>query len=218
MSDGVLYFISGLGADHRAYQFIEPNYIAFKHIEWVEHSPNDTLGSYAEKLIAQIDQSKKVYLVGTSLGGMLAIEIAKRIKVEKTILISSLKTSSEQPSYFNFFRWFPMYELIPDAMLGNPNFWLKFLFPIGLKDEWQTMFADMFSKWSPSFIRWAMKAALQWNNKDLIENCSHIHGDQDIVFPSVHLKNFTLIPGGTHVMVLSKAREIRAIMASVLMC
>ncbi len=211
MKEGVLYFISGLGADHRAYQFLEPTDISFKHIQWVAHQPNDTLGTYAEKLIAQIDQNQKVYLVGTSLGGMLAVEIAKRITVEHTFIISSVKNKSEQPGYFNFFRFFPMYELIPDSILSSPNFWLKFLFPIGLKDEWKELFSDMFKSWSPSFIRWAMKAALQWDNEQGISNFTHVHGDHDLVFPSIHIKEAQIIKSGTHVMVLSKAREIKRI-------
>jgi pimeloyl-ACP methyl ester carboxylesterase len=213
MKQGVIYFISGLGADHRAYQFLEPQDITFKHIKWVEHNSNDTLGTYAEKLIEQIDQNQNVYLVGTSLGGMLAVEIAKRIKVEHTFIISSVKSKFEQPGYFNFFRFFPMYELIPESVLSNPNFWLKFLFPIGLSDEWKVLFADMFKQWSPSFIRWAMKAALQWDNTTLIENYTHIHGDNDVVFPIIHIKNVEVIKAGTHVMVLSKAREIKRIIS-----
>lgn len=214
--DPIIYYISGLGADHRAYQFLQLENFETKNIEWVQHSEKDTMGTYAEKLLPQIDTSRPVILIGTSLGGMLSIEIAKRIDVQHTFLISSIKNRSEQPAYFNFFRWFPMYDWMPDNVMGNPEFWLKFLFPAGMKTEWKEMFADMFSKWSPSFLRWAMKASLLWDNDAKIENYTHIHGDRDIVFPHIHLHNFHLIKGGTHIMVLSKAREIKSIITKVL--
>lgn len=207
----IIYYISGLGADQRAYMFLQLEEYETRPIEWVQHDDNDTLSTYASKLIAQIDTSKPVVLIGTSLGGMLAIEIAKQIKVQHTFLISTLKTRAEQPAYFSFFRLFPMYDWMPNNVMGNPDFWLKFLFPAGMKSEWKEMFADMFSKWTPQFLRWAMKASLQWNNDTTLENYTHIHGDQDIVFPHVHIKNFMSISGGTHIMVLSKAREIKKI-------
>lgn len=210
-TEPVLYYISGLGADQRAYMFLQFDNIECKGIEWVEHSAKDTMASYAKKLIKQIDTSRPVYLIGTSFGGMLAIEIAKQIKVEHTFLISTIKNKFEQPSYFTFFRWFPMFEWMPDSVMNNPDFWLHFLFPAGLKTDWKEMFSDMFSKWSPSFIRWAMRICLNWDNEQKIENYTHIHGDKDIVFPHVHLNNIHLIKGGTHIMVLSKAKEIKGI-------
>ena len=74
----------------------------------------------------------------------------------------------------------------------------------------------MFSKWSPAFLRWAMHSALHWDNKTTIENCTHIHGNKDIVFPHTRIKNYTLIDGGTHIMVLSKANQIKGIISRLL--
>ncbi len=213
MDKPILYYISGLGSDHRAYMFLNFDEYECKHIEWVEHNESDTLSDYAKKLLPQFDTSKPIIIIGTSLGGMLATEINKLIDVKHTFIISSVKTKSEQPGYFNFFRIFPMYNFLPDSMLGDPNFWLKLLFPAGMKDEWKDLFADMFSKWSPSFLRWAMRAALWWDNVQKIQNYTHIHGDHDFVFPCIHLKDYIQIKNGTHIMVLTRAREIKNIIA-----
>lgn len=210
----ILYFISGLGADQRAYLFLHFEGYENRSIEWVQHDENDSLSTYAKKLIPQIDTSKKVILIGTSLGGMLATEIAKQIKVEHTFLISSIKNKSEQPFYFKIFRRISIYNLLPNSVLNKPDFFIKILFPAGLKKEWKDLFADMYSKWSPSFLRWAMRSALNWNNTFSIENCTHIHGNRDVVFPHQKIKNFTLIESGTHIMVLSKAKEIKGIILS----
>ncbi len=211
MEKPILYFISGLGADHRAYMFLNFDEYECKYIQWVQHDDKDTLGDYAKKLLDQFDTSKRVVIIATSLGGMIATEINKLIKVEHTFLISSIKSKAEQPSYFKAFRTLPAHHLIPDKVLGNPNFWMKFLFPAGVKPEWKKLFFDMFSNWSPSFIRWAMHAVLHWSNTENIKNFTHIHGDRDIVFPIRFIKDYQLIKNGTHVMVLSRAREIRSI-------
>ena len=83
-----------------------------------------------------------------------------------------------------------------------------------VKPEWKKLFYDMFSKWSPSFLRWAMHAVLHWKNTEPINNYTHIHGDRDIVFPIRFINDYKLIKNGTHVMVLSRAREIRTIIIS----
>jgi pimeloyl-ACP methyl ester carboxylesterase len=210
-SSPIIYYISGLGADHRAYMFLQIDGYETKNINWVQHADKDSMSDYAAKLIEQIDTSRPVVLIGTSLGGMLAVEISKRIKVEHIFLISTIKNKSEQPAYFNFFRWFPLYEWMPNKVIANPDFWLKILFPEGMKSEWKVMFKDMFSKWSPSFLRWALRASLQWKNDTKIDNFTHIHGGCDIVFPHAHLSDFHLIKSGTHIMVLTKARELKAI-------
>lgn len=214
MEKPVLYFISGLGADDRAYMFLNFEEYECKYIQWVQHDDNDTLADYAKKLLDQFDTAKPVVIIATSLGGMIATEINKLIKVEHTFLISSIKTIAEQPTYFKFFRTLPAYKYIPDKVLGNPNFWMKLLFPAGVKPEWKKLFYDMFSKWSPSFLRWAMHAVLHWKNTEPINNYTHIHGDRDIVFPIRFINDYKLIKNGTHVMVLSRAREIRTIIIS----
>lgn len=214
MEKPILYFISGLGADHRAYMFLNFEEYECKYIQWVQHEENDTLAEYAKKLLTQFDTSKPVIIIATSLGGMLAVEINKLIEVKHTFLISTIKTKFEQPTYFKIFRTLPAYKYIPDKVLGNPNFWMKFLFPAGLKLEWKNLFFDMFGKWTPSALRWAMHAVLHWNNTEVIKNYTHIHGDRDIVFPVNQIKNYTLIKNGTHIMVMSRAREIRSMIIS----
>jgi hypothetical protein len=47
---------------------------------------------------------------------MLAMEIANKIKLNKAILISSIKTIDEAPFYFTFFKWVPVYHLIPGGI------------------------------------------------------------------------------------------------------
>ena len=47
-------------------------------------------------------------------------------------------------------------------------------------------------------------------------NIVHIHGNNDGIFPIKHIKNCIVIEGGTHVMILNKAKEISKLLLEVI--
>lgn len=86
-----IYAISGLGADERAFQFLEFPYEVV-HVKWITPEGDESMSSYAKRLCAQVDTSEPFALVGLSFGGMLATEMCKFIKPVHTILLSSAET------------------------------------------------------------------------------------------------------------------------------
>ena len=99
-----IFLISGLGADTRLYNNIDLLDNEVVPVDWIEPNLTDTLITYAQKLIHQYHITSGSIVIGTSLGGMIAIEIAKLVTLNKVILISSIKTINEAPWYFNAFR------------------------------------------------------------------------------------------------------------------
>src|SRR3978361_1183825 len=99
-----IFLIPGLGADCRIYKHIDLQGYDVVHIEWVDSDKDNTLNTYAQKLIDKYDIDTGSIVIGNSLGGMIAMEISKKIELNKTILISSIKTVKEAPLYFKFFR------------------------------------------------------------------------------------------------------------------
>lgn len=92
-----IYFISGLGADRRAFsKLIFSEHFPMIHLDWISPEPNESLRSYASRLALEIDSSNPFYLVGLSFGGMLATEIAKELNPIHTFLISSTPTFKER--------------------------------------------------------------------------------------------------------------------------
>ncbi|MEO6849216.1 MAG: alpha/beta hydrolase, partial [Mucilaginibacter sp.] len=89
---GKIFLIPGLGADYRIYKHIELPEHEIVYVEWITPDENDTLVSYTQKLIGHYDIAAGSIVIGNSLGGMIAVEIAKKIELEKVILISSIKT------------------------------------------------------------------------------------------------------------------------------
>lgn len=211
-----VFLISGLGADARLYNNVDiPEADEVVPVDWIEPHEMDTLSIYAQKIIYQYDIRPNSIVIGTSLGGMLAMEIAKKVDLKKTILISSIKTIREAPGYFSAFRIFPIYKLLPAGILNRLGFLIKPMFGhLKYSDAW--LFNDMLSKSSPKFMKWAMGAVLNWDNVVIPSNVHHIHGDKDRVFPVKNIREATIVKGGSHIMIFDKAKQVNKWLKSIL--
>jgi len=169
-----VYFIAGLGADSRAFSFLDLSFCNPQFIDWVTPGANETLPSYAEKLFSHIN-NEEATIVGLSFGGMLATEIAKRHPQTKVILISSSKTHSEIPNYLRFWRHFPIYKLHSDKLKNSAGgFVLSILGAKGL--EQKKLQLEIMKDSDAAFTRWAMDAIVNWKNTIIPKNMIHIHG------------------------------------------
>lgn len=210
-----VFLIPGLGADKRIYKHIKLNAADITYIDWIEPHRTDTLTSYAQRLINQYDITPGSIVIGNSLGGMLAVEIANQIKLDQVILISSIKTIDEAPFYFKLFKWLPVYHLIPGKLFSKMGALIAPLFGKMYSVD-AYLFNSMLQNTSPVFIKWAMHAALQWQNKTAPTNLYHITGDRDLVFNYKKIKNPMLITGGTHIMIFDRAKELNQILNNIL--
>lgn len=210
-----IYLIAGLGADTRVYNNIDLQDHEVTPVDWIEPHPSDTLNTYAQKLIHQYNILPNSVLIGNSLGGMIAVEMTKQILVKKVILISSIKTNSEAPGYFGFFRTLPVYKIIPGKLFTSMGFMIKPLFGhMSAEDAW--LFSDMLKNSSPTFVKWAMQAVLHWKNDIIPQNLFHITGDKDLVFSFKRILDATIVKGGTHIMIFDKAKEINKLLKNIL--
>jgi len=210
-----IYIIPGLGADTRIYKNIDLHGHEVIHINWIEPSKDDTLATYAQKLIYQYNIEPGSIVIGNSLGGMLAVEIAKILPMEKVILISSIKISDEAPGYFSFFRNVPVQKLISGKLMTSMGSMIRPVFGRMAKGD-ATVFMEMLKGTSPVFIEWAMSAILAWKNDIIPANIYHITGDKDLVFDYKKIKDATIVKGGTHIMIFDKASEINKLLKSIL--
>jgi pimeloyl-ACP methyl ester carboxylesterase len=115
-----VYLISGLGADPRLFNnVVLPAGYEVVLVDWLIPNSTDTLTIYAQTIINQHNIKEKSIVIGVSLGGMISVEIAKQVKLDKVILISSIKTDSEAPWYFKYFRSLPVYKVIPGKLMTH---------------------------------------------------------------------------------------------------
>lgn len=210
-----IYLIPGLGADCRIYKNLDLAGHDVFFVNWIAPDPADTLSTYAQKLIDYYKIQQNSILIGNSMGGMVAIEIAKLQPMAKTILISSIKSSEEASSYFSFFRSVPLYKYIPTSLLVKARLFVKYIFGSMLPED-QHLFEDMYKNTSPAFIKWAMGAILKWKNTIIPDNVYHITGSNDKVFNCRKAIGAQIIKNGTHIMIFDRAAEINTILKRIL--
>ena len=201
-----LYFISGLGADKSAFSRIDLRGVNIHHIEWVEHSKSKNLISYSKKLLPQFDTSSPFVIVGLSFGGIIAQELNKLIKPEKTIIISSVYHHTQFPWFYRLGKW--IVPLVPNAFFMRTNSFINYLF--GAKGKNTTVLDNIMRANNPQFVKWCVNNLLKWKKKGDTPNLISIHGTNDKIIP-FHKCDYK-IENGSHFMVYSKAKEVEKIL------
>ncbi|MGO4293914.1 alpha/beta fold hydrolase [Chitinophaga sp. RAB17] len=211
-----LYLISGLGADERIFNNLRfPGNYQVHHLQWIAPLQDEPISQYAARMAEGITVDGPVSLMGVSFGGIMSLEIARHIPVEKNILLSSIKLSSEKPPYYNWVKRLGLHKLPDQILYQRRNVIVRKFLNIETEAE-RTLVNEYLAKRDYTYMRWAVNAILHWENEQIPEGLVHIHGARDLPFPVKYLKPTHLIPDGGHFMVLNRAREINEILAGVL--
>ncbi|MFK7799014.1 MAG: alpha/beta hydrolase [Aureispira sp.] len=196
-----LYLIGGLGADKRVFKYLNLN-CETQVINWIEPKFKETISSYSQRLIAQINQKEKYGILGVSFGGLIAVELSKLIEPEKVILISSAETKDQLPRKYISLGKTKILNVIPNSLIKPPKPLLKFLF--GAKDK--KLLEQIIKDTNPAFIRWALNTIINWSNIENTLKPIRIHGTNDKLIP---LKGKALkIKNAGHFMIVDNAEEI----------
>jgi pimeloyl-ACP methyl ester carboxylesterase len=144
-----VFFISGLGADKRAFSFLDLSFCQPIFIDWISPLENESLESYALRLRQQIQEEHPV-VVGVSFGGMLATEMAKADPLMKAIIIASNKSSDEFPAYLRLAKYLPIYKWLPEVLIKKaPLHWI-----LGVKEkEQKKLLCDIIADSNPAFLK-----------------------------------------------------------------
>ncbi len=209
-----IYCIPGLGANPKIFEHISLPKESFQlhFIEWkIPLSPDESLEEYAIRMSAEITHKNPV-LMGVSFGGILVQEISKIIPVKKIILISTIKSHHEFPNRLKLIQRTKAYKLFPFKIIENIEYYTKYFLGDFLRQR-AKLYEMYLSVKDARYMKWAIYHVLHWQQETPLENSLHIHGSNDHVFPSKHIKNFILVDKGTHVMVLLKAKKISEIIS-----
>jgi pimeloyl-ACP methyl ester carboxylesterase len=210
-----VYFISGLAADKRVFKYIQlPPHFEIVHLDWIEPLKKESLQSYSSRLAEKIDTNEPFALLGLSMGGMIAAEIASKLAPAKTILISSVPVPGHLPVYFKWAAKINLHRLVPVSLVKSASI-MKRLFTAETPEDKQIL-KQIIRESDPKFIRWAMDAILHWKTDNEPIAHVHIHGSRDEVLPLRFTRPTHAIKNGGHLMVLNHAAEINAILYEVL--
>lgn len=212
----MVYFISGLGADERVFQYLDLSKIEHKFILWSEPHPDETLPNYCKKLIKQIDNQQNIILIGLSFGGIIAQEISKIIACKKVIIISSIKLSKELSWQLKLTRRLQIHKVVPAWFLTLSNkLTADYYFSTESKEE-SYLLHQIIKDTNPKFLVWAINQIMNWKNEEYPENLVHIHGTSDRIFPLKSIQNIIEIPNGGHFMIVNRKHQIQQLIFDLL--
>ncbi len=183
-----------MGADSSMYpheSYKKLSWITFA--EWPSYTGETTIEAVAENVIEQYDINHKTIVGGSSLGGMVSVQIAKTIGIKKVILIGS----AVSPSYVN-----PILQTMSNLSDFTPIKLIQLSAgKVNLKGNNELL--SMFERADGNFIKSMCKAIFKWKGIDNY-NCDvcHIHGAKDLVILPPE-KNAKIIQNGGHLISLT---------------
>ncbi|MGF7027326.1 MULTISPECIES: alpha/beta hydrolase [Sphingobacterium] len=208
-----IYVISGLGVDQRVFSKIDFGSLDITYLDWITPSLNEPLSIYAKRISAKITAAQPI-LIGLSFGGMLAMEIAKIITVQRVILLASAKGRYELPVLYRLAGRLKLNVFVPNALLKTHSFLSDYFFGIGCKED-SLLLKQILKDTDPIFMAWAIHQILQWKNNSVPDNLIHIHGSSDRIIPIKNVKPNFIIKGSGHFMTVTHAQEVEKLLQEI---
>lgn len=214
--DTIVYLFPGQGADARLFKHLKlpPGYDTVNISYPIPHK-RESLHAFALRFVKQIDQSSPYILMGVSLGGMICTELSDTLVPLKTILISSAKGIHELPNRYTFAQNVPINRLIPKRITKGSARLLQGIVEPDRKYDKET-FKDMLKRKDPFYMQRTVDMIIQWERVTYSPSIIHIHGNTDHTIPIKNVQYDYLVEEGSHMMMITKAREINLLLAEIL--
>ena len=203
------YMIPGMGANKRLYE----NYQLpgrMHHLEW-EYVPGaKSLADYAQSIAQKINTSNNI-IVGSSMGGMMAVEVSRLVSPALTVLISAPTGRHEFPLSLKVLDRIGLHRaLTPGALFKLTRLCDTFM---GFKtSEQRTMFYEMMQSNGPDFLHYSVRAVLGWGNETPPSGpFIQIIGDKDKLFDCRKIYGVRVLQNSGHFSTYEKSEEICSI-------
>jgi hypothetical protein len=202
-----VFLITGFALDIRAFGALNLPSESFQLVDFIPIEPHDTLETYALRLGRSIAFSPQDMIGGISLGGMLALEIAKAQGARKIVLIASCRHPSSIRRRFLSFAFIA--PLLPPQLIRRGYAliipWLKRKKLLSGNSE--SLFYSMLAQFSPELMRKMPKLIQNWKGCNPNIPIAHIHGKGDwLIRPN---QATVLIDTQNHLLTLSHPTLVR---------
>jgi pimeloyl-ACP methyl ester carboxylesterase len=205
-----VYLIPGMGADRRLYSRMNIAHGNVRVLEWQPHRNARNLEEYAHIMAEKIDTKRNV-IVGSSMGGMMAVELSRIVKPLSTILLSAPTGRHQFPPLLKAVHRTRLSSLLRPHQIMKAS-WLADTFMGFRNAEERELFHSMLRSNGPEFIHFSLKAVLGWQNTRPPEgDFIQILGDRDKLFTPKRIPDAMVLAGGGHFTAFEKAEELSGI-------
>jgi pimeloyl-ACP methyl ester carboxylesterase len=209
----LIHLIPGVAADRRLFMDLELPGHELRPLELPAMPEGSTMPEYASELAGAVERSVPHVLLGVSMGGMIAQELASRTEPAAVIIISSWKDPDEMPGPLKLLRGTHPERVVTMKFIERV---LPMLYwQMGAETDRDRELVHSFVHTMPvEQIKRQLHASLNWEGAGLLKDLIHIHGDNDHLMPLADINGAIAVKGGGHLMVFNKAAEVsRLVMA-----
>lgn len=209
-----IYLLPGLGFDYRIYNAYQFDNIDIEYIDWIDPMDNESMQDYSRRLAINIAiDSDDVILIGHSLGGIVAQEIAAIQSIRKVFLISSIRTRSELPFHFKIVKPLFVHKLFSKELTAKTIKYWGSMHDYNSQEE-KELVKEMVGQQSNNYLQWALRQLSIWVKPIVPDDTKvfQIVGAKDKTFPIKLIKQpDRVVENAGHFMVYKQSKMINDI-------
>ena len=192
------YILPGMGADAAMYGPAFQELPKVQYLNWPAYNNEKTIEDISLRIIHEYNITSSDIVGGSSLGGIVAAEIAKHINVKKIVLIGSTVTPDNISPILK--KLSVLSEIAPINLIKT--------FVGKASTISKNHLLKVFGNVDSAFIKAMCKAVFEWSGNP-VPHCdySHIHGAKDFVI-SPPQTGATIIPDAGHLIAITHEKEV----------
>ena len=190
----MIHVLPGMGADERMYPGVWRELADCRFVRWPNYAGETSIRTLAERMVREGNIEDGDVIVGSSLGGIVACEIAKLRRLSALVLIGSATRKGEVSGLLRILS--PLIGFAP----------LEFIQRAAGKMPGELM--QMFEASQADFIRAMCAAIFEWDglaDAEMATRILRIHGRSDRVIPLP--ARVDLVLSGGHLIAMTHAAE-----------
>jgi len=206
-----LVYLPGMGADSRLYKNITVANTSSQYLDWISPDRMEDLSSYAQRMVASIQHPNPV-LVGSSFGGVVALEMAKIIEVKHVVLLGA-------PSCLADFSMAVRLGLRLGAPFRSwvkfaPNRWVARALQVNSEED-RALFLKMLTEVPQEVIPFGVKALSVWRPEVMV-GFVQIVGQHDWIVKQAKQGDVHVVQGAGHCVTLDRPDAVNKILSLIM--
>ena len=205
-----VFLITGFALDRRAFSLMNLPGEVYRTVDLIPVRKGESLREYALRMAGEIGLTPGDIIGGVSLGGMLALEMARVVDVAGVIIIAS----ATHPRFIRkrFKIWAPLAPWVPEGVIRRIFTLIPRILALQnmLSPEGQALLADIMGRFPPSLLKAFPMMIMRWEGCRPPAKFVHIHSDGDwLIRPDGNPATLTLLPGRNHLITVSHPKAVR---------